>query len=333
MKNANALAIGICNLEYTNILLTYYPRGLDENFKVYLFIDNTKISLDELRKLIASHNIPVWNDAEFIIINDVYDYYQDRHNYIGKAKEFLYTHGSLFKILMPIYLKDKFGVKKTYTSEDDTLIFGDLSNMFTDYEEFAYKRNGLFYFKGNHKYAECKSYNQIFESDFTMKELDALPIFSGNIVYSDDPKLEYFFERYVNHPYIHYLFFNFNGYTSWTVEQRFQQFNLHRLKKEGRKIDMISPKDLRIDSRVITDEEGETAKFLKNATPSLIHYGIGAKKPIWLRNFIKGIAWKYDGFMYEPKYELKDILYDKNWSPATFKNIYSDDKRKKKKFI
>ena len=332
MRKPNALAIGVCNLEYTNILLTYYPKGLEENFDIYLFVDDQKISIEDLKNVIAQHDIPVWNNAEYIVINDVYDYYQEKHKYEGKAKEFLYTHGSLFKILMPCYLGDKFGVKKTYTSEDDTFIFSDLSNMFEDYKEFAYKKNGLFYFKGSHRYKELASYNQVFESDFNMEELNALPVFSGNVVYSADDKLEYYFERYVKHPFVHHLFFDFKGYTSWTVEQRFQHFNIHRLLKEGRTVDMIAPKDLRIYSAVNKDEDS-TAQYLKQVTPALVHYGIGAKKPIWLRDFIRGISWKFDGFMYEPKYELKDILYDRNWSPDQFKNIYDSDKRKKRKLL
>lgn len=334
MKTKNALAIGICNLEYTNILLTYYPKGLNENFDIYIFIDSAKIAIEELRSVISQHNIPIWNNAEYIVINDVYDHYQEKYQYNDRAKEFLYTHGALFKILMPCYLEEKFGVTKTYTTEDDTFIFKDLSNMFNDYEQFAYKKNTLFYFKSSHKYREHESFNQVFESDFSMEELNSFPVYSGNIVYSSDPKLEYYFNRYLNHPYIQHLFFDFKGYTSWTIEQRFQHLNYHRLKRDGYKVDSISPEDLRIYSAVIKDEEvTEDYKLLKQKIPALVHYGIGIKKPIWLRNFIKGISWLYDGFMYEPKYELKDILYDTSWQPDKFAKSYNSDKKKKKKTI
>jgi len=330
MKNKNAFAIGVCNLEYMNILLTYYPRGLNENFDIYIFVDNVKISVEQLKEVVLSHNIPVWNNAKYIIINDVYDFYQEKHKYTGKAKEFLYTHGALFKILMPCYLEKTFGVTKTYTSEDDTFIFNDLSNMFTDYEQFAFKKNTLFYFKGGHKHHELNTYNQIFESNFTMSELNECPVFSAHVVSSKDSKLEYYFERYVKNPFIQHLFFDFKGYTSWTVEQRFQHVNMYRLMRDGYKVDMINPKDLRIYSATINDDDvNENSKFLKQGSPSIAHYGVGAKKPIWLRNFIKGIAWKYDGFIYQPKYELKDIMYDPNWEPVKFAKLYNSDKKKK----
>mgnify|MGYP001997434238 CR=1 FL=1 len=35
------------------------------------------------------------------------------------------THGAMFKILMPIYLNEKFGVERTYTSDDDVFIKED----------------------------------------------------------------------------------------------------------------------------------------------------------------------------------------------------------------
>jgi len=66
--------------------------------------------------------------------------------------------------------------------------------------------------------------------------------------------------------------------------------------------------------------------YLKQVTPSLLHYAIGTKKPIFLRQFLQGIEWKF-GFRYEPKYELKDILYDKAWKPPMFKEIYSKIKK------
>ena len=59
---------------------------------------------------------------------------------------------------------------------------------------------------------------------------------------------------------------------------------------------------------------------------------IGTKKPIFLRQFLQGIEWKF-GFRYEPKYELKDILYDKAWKPPMFKEIYSKIKKPSPKLL
>ena len=61
-------------------------------------------------------------------------------------------------------------------------------------------------------------------------------------------------------------------------------------------------------------------KYLKVVVPSIIHYAIGVKKPLWLNDFLPGLEWRY-GFTYEAKYELKNILYDKNWVPPSFKSI------------
>jgi hypothetical protein len=61
-------------------------------------------------------------------------------------------------------------------------------------------------------------------------------------------------------------------------------------------------------------------KYLKVVVPSIIHYAIGTKKPLWLNDFLPGLEWRY-GFTYEAKYELKDILYNKNWQPPSFKSV------------
>ena len=47
---------------------------------------------------------------------ELYEYYAKKHNYTGKAKKFLLrSRVSMFKVLMPIYLNEKFGVERTYT--------------------------------------------------------------------------------------------------------------------------------------------------------------------------------------------------------------------------
>jgi len=229
----NAVAIGVSSLEFMNILLTYYPKGIKETFDFYLFIDDTKVSSDEVNEVINMHNIPSFKTAKHIIIKDLYDYYADKHSYEGKAKDFLYTHGCLFKVLMPMYLKEKFGVERTYVSDDDVFIFNDLSYMFTKYKGFGYKKENLFNLRNKDKYEVLAAFNEIFEVDFSLEKMNALSINAGNIIYGEDPKMEYYFKRYMNHPMVHHLFFDFEGYTSWTVEQRFHHWNFHRLMEEG----------------------------------------------------------------------------------------------------
>jgi hypothetical protein len=224
---------------------------------------------------------------------------------------------------MPIYLAEKFGVKRTYTSDDDIFIFNDLSYMFTEYTGFAYKKENLFNFKNKDKYEVLSAFNEIFESNFTLDEMNALSLNCGNLMYTHDDKLEYYFKRFMNHPMTHHLFFNFVGYVSWTVEQRFHHFNIHRLIRDRNAVDQLKSKDLRLMQNV--DKEALANKtqpiYLKQVTPSLLHYAIGTKKPIFLRQFLQGIEWKF-GFRYEPKYELKDILYDESWRPPAFKAVH-----------
>lgn len=318
----NAIAFGVSSKEFMNILLTYYPNDTNENFDVYIFLDTKRVTENDIREVIGNHNHQVFKNAKYIILNDLYDYYVKKHGYEGKAKYFLYNHGCLFKILMPIYLQEKFGVKRTYVSDDDVFIFKDLSYMFNKYKEFGYKKENLFNLRNKDKYEVLAAFNEIFESNFTMEEINNFSINAGNVIYGYDPKLEYYFKRYMNHPMVHHLFFDFEGYTSWTVEQRFHHFNVHRLMKEKRIVDLIDSKDLRlmqnIDKNAI--KNGTQPIYLKTAVPGLIHYPIGAKKPIFLRQFLKGIAWRF-GFDYQPKYELTNILYDENWQPPTFKEI------------
>jgi len=110
----------------------------------------------------------------------------------------------------------------------------------------------------------------MFESDFSLEEVNKLSINAGNIIYGHDEKMEYYVERFIKSPMTHHLFFDFEGYTSWTVEQRFQHFNVHRLLKEGRTVDLIQSKDLRlilnIDKKAYLEKTQPT--YLKKVTPS-----------------------------------------------------------------
>jgi hypothetical protein len=92
---------------------------------------------------------------------------------------------------------------------------------------------------------------------------------------------------------------------------------------EGRKVKFTDSKDLRLMQNLDKGMKAGTPdeRYLKQVTPSIIHYAIGTKKPLWLRDFLPGLSWKFDGFQYEPKYELKDILYNKDWQPPSFKSV------------
>jgi len=286
-------------------------------------VDDTKIDLGKLKGIFEEHGLDIFKNAKIIILNDLYDHYIKKHGYEGKSKEFLLSHGCLFKILMPIYLREKFGVKRTLVSDDDVFILNDLSYMWDEYEEFGIKKENLFYIRGKDKYDIMDAFNEIFEADFTLEQINGLCINAGNIIYGEDPKLEYYFERFMKHPFIHHLYFNFTGYTSWTVEQRFHHFNIHRYLAEGRKVKFTKSKDLRLMQNLDKGMKAGTPdeRYLKQVTPSIIHYAIGTKKPLWLRDFLPGLSWKFDGFQYEPKYELKDILYNKDWQPPSFKSV------------
>jgi hypothetical protein len=319
---SNALVIGVSKLEFVNILLTYYPKNVNETFDVYLFIDDKKVTHEQIKEIIANHNIRIFNEAIFINISDMYDYYTEKHGYQGRAKQMVYTQGCIFKILAPIYLYEKYGVTRVYTSDDDVFIFNDLSYMFEKYKGFAIKKENLFSFKNKDKYEVLAAYNEIFDTDFTIEQMNSLSVNAGNVMYEYDPMMEEYVKRFINHPMVHHLFYDFDGYVSWTIEQRWQHFNLHRLMKENKTADLLEGQDLRlivnIDKEAYLNDTQPI--YLKQVTPSLLHYAVGAKKPIFLRQFLQGIEWKF-GFRYEPKYELKDILYNKSWVPPVFKDI------------
>lgn len=321
MKN-NALVIGVSKLEFVNILLTYYPKNVKENFDIYLFVDNKKVTHEQIKEIINVHGIRIFNEATFINISDVYDYYAKKHDYQGRAKQMLYTQGCIFKILAPIYLHEFFGVNRVYTSDDDVFIFNDLSYMFDEYKGFAIKKENLFSFRNKDKYEVLAAYNEIFGTDFSLEQMNSLSVNAGNVMYEYDPNMEEYIKRFINHPVVHHLFYDFNGYISWTIEQRWQHFNLHRLIKEGKTTNLLESKDLRLIVNIDKQAylSGTQPIYLKQVTPSLLHYAVGTKKPIFLRQFLQGIEWKF-GFRYEPKYELKDILYNDSWTPPAFKEI------------
>ena len=79
-----ALAIGVSSLEFTNILCSYYPKGIKEKFDIYLFVDDTKIDLDKLAGIFKEHDLDIFKNAQIIILNDLYDYYIKKHGYEGK---------------------------------------------------------------------------------------------------------------------------------------------------------------------------------------------------------------------------------------------------------
>lgn len=318
----NALVIGVSKLEFINILLTYYPKNVNETFDIYLFIDNKKVTHEQIKEIIKVHNIKIFNEATFININDVYDYYTKKHGYQDRAKQMVYTQGCIFKILAPIYLYENFKVTRVYTSDDDVFIFNDLSYMFDKYKGFAIKKENLFGFKNKDKYEVLAAYNEIFGTDFSLEQMNSLSVNAGNVMYDYDPDMEEYIKRFINHPMIHHLFFDFNGYVSWTIEQRWQHFNLHRLIKENKTTNLLEAQDLKLIINI--DKEaylnGIQPIYLKQVTPSLLHYAVGVKKPIFLRQFLQGIEWKF-GFIYEPKYELKDILYNDAWISTSFKKV------------
>jgi hypothetical protein len=322
MRKQNALVIGVSNLEFVNILLTYYPKNLKETFDVYLFVDHKKVTPDQIKEVISNHNVELFNNATYVIINDVYDFYTQKHGYVGKAKDMLYNQGCIFKILAPTYLKEKYGVTRVYTSDDDVFIFNDLSYMFEKYKGFAIKKDNLFNFKNKDKYEVLAAYNEMFSSNFSLEQMDALSVNAGNVMYGDDPDMEEYVRRFITHPMVHHLYYNFDGYVSWTIEQRWQQFNLHRLRAEGKHADLLESKDIRLAQNVNKEALRDNTQliYLKEVVPSLLHYAIGTKKPIFLRQFLQGIEWRF-GFRYEPKYELKDILYDEYWEPPLFKEV------------
>jgi hypothetical protein len=300
-----ALAIGSSSLEYLNILLTYYPRDLVENFDIFFFFDSKKISEKQLKDLISKHNIEIFKNSNFIDLANLYKIYELKYSLIGKPKEILHEHGALFKILQPLYLIEEFGYEKVLSSDDDIFILRDLSPIFENYKEYCFKKEQLFILRTSNKFNTLNAFNKIFDLNLTLEEANSLTVNSGNILSIKDEMLSNHFYNFITNDYVHYLYFNFEGFTKWTLEQRFHQFNLHYLKSKNKSVELFNADDLRLFLSV--DKEPEEM-YLKKTVPRIIHYAVGKKKPIFLNYFLKGIEWRY-GIKYDPKYELKDKLF------------------------
>jgi len=304
----NALAIGVSSFEYINILLSYYPRELNEDFDIYIFVDSSKIKINDIKKLINSHNIKIWNNATLLDIKIINKHYADLYNITGKAKYMLHDHGCIFKLYAPIYLIDTFGCEKVLTSDDDVFIFKDLSPIFNTYKEFAFKKDTLFTFKTSKKYKILNGFNKIFNTDFSVERMDSLPVNAGNILSSRDDSMHLYFYNFLTSDVVHDMYYNHKGYISWTIEQRFQHFNLHRLQEEKRGVELFKAEDLKL---LLAVGKNHPQKHLALKTPRLLHYAVGKKKLKFLREFLPRIEWKY-GFNYETKYELKNKIFIEN---------------------
>jgi hypothetical protein len=301
-----AVGIGVSNFEFFNILLSYYPKDLNEDFAFYLFVDTNKLSIDHVKRLVKTHDIPVFNNAEYLSIPEMYEFYEKELGLTGKAKAVLYDHGCMFKLLMPDYLHRIYGADQIYSSDDDVFILGDLTDTFANYKGFGFKKDNLFNFKTDRKYEFLAAFNEMFESEFKMERINGLSLNAGNIMSRYHPKLIHFFERFINHSMTHHMFFDFTGYTRWTMEQRFHHFWMHWLMDEGKyPVDFLKAEDLRL---VLSIGKNHPDQYFKNKTPRLIHYAVGKKKHLFLAEFLPRIEWKY-GFIYQPKYEMKNKLF------------------------
>lgn len=301
-----AVGIGVSNFEFFNILLSYYPKDLIEDFKFYLFVDTNKLSIDDVKGLAKTHGIPAFDNAEYISIPSMYKFYERELNLTGNSKIVLFEHACMFKLLMPDYLHRHFGADQIYSSDDDVFILRDLTDTFANYKGFGFKKDNLFTFKTDRKYEFLAAFNEMFESDFSMERINGLSLNAGNIMSRYHPKLIYFFERFINHQITHHMFFDFTGFTKWTLEQRFHHFWMHWLMAEKLyDVDFLKAEDLRL---VLSVGKHHPDQHFKNKTPRLIHYAVGKKKHLFLRKFLPRIEWKY-GFIYQPKYELSNKIF------------------------
>ena len=69
----HAFAIGVSSLEFTNILLSYYPKGIKEKFDIYLFVDDTKIDIEKLKGIFKEHKVKAFEESKIIILKDLYN--------------------------------------------------------------------------------------------------------------------------------------------------------------------------------------------------------------------------------------------------------------------
>lgn len=300
-----ALAIGASTLEYLNILFTYYPNDICEQFDVFFFFDSRKVTELQIKEIAKKYGHKVFTEANYIDLSELYLKYEREYGLVGKSKKMMYEHGCIFKILQPMYLIDELGYEKVLSSDDDIFILGDITKTFENYKEFAFKKEQLFYLRTSTKYDTLREYNKIFNLDISLEQANSISVNAGNILSSADTDLHKHFYNFITNDYVHHLYYDFEGYTRWTIEQRFQQFNVHNHLKNGRSIEFFKAEDLRL---VLSVDKDPQEKYLKTAIPRLIHYAVGKKKPLFLNQFLSGIEWKY-GFKYEPKYELKNKLF------------------------
>jgi len=323
----NVLAIGVSHRDHFSIMMEYYPKDISENFDIVLFVDNRNNILPDIKSLINEYDVPIFKNAKIVINSDLIEHYSNSLNLSDNARRFAKEYSACFKLFVPIYLREIFNVKKVFAIDDDIFILRDLSPIFDKYKGWAFKKENLFYIKNKNKHRVIQEFNSIFDTDFKLDELNALSLNSGTIIYDVDEKYTTYVNRFVENSYVQSMFFEHSGYSAWTVEQRFQHFNMHRLLKERDDIRLFEGKDVRLITSLGKEEQG--VKFLKQVVPYLIHYTVGVKKPLWLRKFIPGISWRYEDREFVPKFELKDILYNENWVPEPFKLVH---KKRKDKF-
>lgn len=316
----NVLAIGVSNRDYFNIMMSYYPKDITENYSIVLFVDNQNNILDDIKDLIKSHNIPGFNNAKIVVNSDlIIDYIKDQ-TLSESAQKVLIKNGLFFKIIVPVYIKKVYNTTRVFAIDDDIFILKDLSPLFDKYEGWAFKKENLFSLKNSDKHIIINQFNSIFGEDFKLKDLNAISLNSGTIMYDIDDDYVTHVNRFLENSFIQSISSNTVGFTAWTLEQRFQHFNMHYLMKHKSNVKLLDGSDIRLITNVGNDEIGTT--YLKQATPYIIHYAIGVKKPMWLSKFLAGIAWKFNDFMVQPKFELKNILHNKDWVPVRTKRLH-----------
>jgi len=325
----NVLAIGVSHRDHFSIMMAYYPKDIHENFDIILFVDNRNDILQDIKDLIDHYNIPSFKNAKIVINTEMMDEYSSKFIFSERVNKFLFKFFLGFRLLVPIYLREHFNTKKTFAIDDDIFILRDLSPLFNKYQGWVFKKENLFDFKNKNKHRVLKEFNSVFNSDFTLSQMNSLSLNSGTIIYDNyDDKYPEYVKKFIENDYIQSMFFDHTGYSAWTVEQRFQHFNMHRLMKERNDTKLFEGKEVRLITSLGKEREGD--KFIKIVVPYLIHYTVGVKKPLWLRKFIPGIAWRFNDYQFTPKFELKDILYNKHWEPTPFKLIHKKKKEKVK---
>lgn len=333
----NVVLIGVSSYEYINIMCSYYPRGINENFDVVFIIDEDKVSSEGLLKIFNEHDLDTFKSAKFINKNDIIEHYIQKLNIqdtvtIGKittwfAKPpggywkdvslklkgnatFARNYVLSFKIPAPQYVIDTMGYDKVFLLDDDIFIFNDISDIFK-YDKLMFKKDALFRI-GNTKsdITLLDAYNDIFETSFSREDINSLPINSGSILYMNDSNLDYYFKRFIENEHINKIYYfnvssknNQRIYSTWTLEQRFWHFYMVKTIKEGRG-GLLSNQEVKvlINSGIPKD------KYLTVNMPKILHYAIGKQKTDFLTWALPGLSWKYDGFKYEPKYELTHKL-------------------------